>query len=132
MEKEKFKYGVEILLAKPDDFLKVKETVGRMGLRSKKENTLFQSCHILHKLGKYYILHFLEFFLLDGKSANFTDDDFRRRNTIAKLLHQWKLCKIVNMTDVELTIPISEIFILPYKDKKDWTLVSKYSVGGKK
>ena len=132
MEQQKFKYGVEISLRSPDDFLKIKETLSRIGIKSKKSDILYQSAHILHKRGKYYILHFLEFFLLDGKNAEFSDDDFRRRNTIAKLLQQWKLCSIIDKNSVELTLPISELFILPYKDKKEWKLISKYTVGSKK
>lgn len=129
---EKLKYGVQILLPKPDSFLLVKETLTRLGIKSKKGNTLYQSCHILHKRGLYYILAFKELFQLDGKEADFSDDDFRRRNTIAKLLNQWGLCKIVNQSDIELTVPISDIDIIPFKEKKNFTLVSKYTVGGRK
>ena len=132
MEPDKFEYGVEISLKDPDDFLKIKETLTRIGIKSKKGNILYQSCHILHKRGKYYILHFKEFFILDRKEADFSDDDFRRRNSVAKLIAQWGMCKIARPNDVELTIPFSEIGILPHKDKKDWQLISKYSVGGKK
>jgi hypothetical protein len=127
-----FDYGVEILLDTPDDFLKIKETLSRIGIASKKNNTLFQTCCIFHKQGTYSIVHFLEMFKLDGRETNISDDDYRRRNTIAKLLSQWGLCKLVNYSDVEFTVPVSEIKIIPYKDKKDWVLVSKYTVGGKK
>lgn len=132
MEQQKFNHGVEIRLKTPDDFLKIKETLTRIGVKSKKGNVLYQSAHILHKRGNYYILHFKEFFLLDDKQTDFNDDDFRRRNTIAKLISEWGMCEIVNIDDVDLVFPISDIGILPYKDKKDWQLVSKYTVGGKK
>lgn len=131
-EEEKFKYGVEILLREPDDFLKIKETLTRIGVKSKKGNVLYQSCHVLHKRGRYFILHFLEFFLLDKKHAEFSDDDFKRRNTIAKLISQWGMCSIVYPVDIELTIPIAELGILPHKEKKNWELVSKYTVGSRK
>ena len=128
---EKFSHGIEIILESPDDFLKIKETLTRIGIKSKRENILYQTCHILHKRGRYFILHFLEFFLLDNKIADFSDDDFRRRNTITKLLEQWGMCKILYPNDIELTTSVSEISILPYKEKKNWQLVSKYSVGKK-
>ena len=131
-EQEKFKFGLEIELKTPDDFLKIKETLTRIGIKSKKSNTLYQTCHILHKRGRYFILHFLELFLLDNKPADFSDDDFRRRNTITKLLDQWGMCKILYPVDVEIVVPISEIGILPYKEKKNWELISKYSIGSKK
>ena len=129
---EKFEYGVEILLETPDDFLKIKETLTRIGVKSKKGNTLYQSIHILHKRGRYFLISFKELFLMDKKVADFSDDDFRRRNTIAKLIAQWGMCKILHPVDVELVVPIVEIGILPYKEKKNWELISKYSVGGKK
>jgi len=129
---EKFEFGVEITLESPDDFLKIKETLTRIGIKSKKENTLFQSIHILHKRGRYFLISFKELFLMDKKQADFTDDDFRRRNTIAKLVSQWGMCNIVYPVDVELTTPIAEIAILPYKEKKNWNLVSKYTVGAKR
>lgn len=129
---QKIEYGVEITLVNPDDFLKIKETLTRIGVKSKKENILYQSIHILHKRGRYYLMSFKELFLLDKKQADFTDDDFRRRNTIAKLIEQWGMCKILNPADVELTTPIAEIGILPYKEKKNWELVCKYTVGGRK
>lgn len=132
MEKnEKFSHGIEIILESPDDFLKIKETLTRIGVKSKKENILVQSAHILHKRGRYYILHFKELFILDKKTADFSDDDFRRRNTIAKLISQWGMCKILYSSDIELTTSVSEISILPYKEKNNWQLVSKYSVGKK-
>lgn len=129
---QKLEHGVEISLTNPDDFLKIKETLTRIGVKSKKDNTLFQSCSILHKRGIYYILHYKEFFILDGKIDNMCDDDYRRRNTITKLISQWGMCKVVNLSDVEFTVPISDLSIIPYKDKKNYNLVSKYSVGSKK
>lgn len=129
---EKLKFGVEITLPTPDDFLKIKETLTRIGIKSKRDNTLYQSCHILHKRGKYYIMNFKELFLLDGKEADFSDDDFRRRNTIAKLLEQWGICKVVNKEDIEIIVPISEITIIPFKEKKNFQLLSKYTIGGRK
>jgi hypothetical protein len=132
MELLKFEHGVEITLANPDDFLKIKETLTRIGVKSKKSNILYQSVNILHKRGKYYLLHFKEFFILDGKLDNMCDDDYRRRNTITKLISQWGMCKIVFPVDVELTLPMSEITIIPYKDKKDYQLIAKYTVGGRK
>ena len=131
-QEEKLKYGVEITLPTPDDFLKIKETLTRIGIKSKRDNTLYQSCHILHKRGKYYIMAFKELFLLDGKEADFSDDDFRRRNTIAKLLEQWGICKVVDKEDIEIVVPISEIAIIPFKEKKNFQLLSKYTIGGKK
>jgi len=127
-----FNYGVEITLTSPDDFLKIKETLTRIGVKSKRENILYQSCHILHKRGSYYILHFLELFKIDGKEALFDDNDERRRNTITKLLSQWGMCKIVNVSNVEFTVPVSEVTIIPYKEKKNYQLVAKYTVGSKK
>lgn len=135
MENKKIEFndiGVLVTLDKPDHFLLLKETLTRMGVASKKSKTLYQSCHVLHKRGEYRIVHFLELFLLDSKTANLSDDDFKRRNTIAKLLDQWKLCTIVDKLDVELTVPISEIKIVPHKEKREWSLISKYTVGAKK
>lgn len=129
---QKLEHGVEISLTNPDDFLKIKETLTRIGVKSKKDNTLFQSCSILHKRGIYYILHYKEFFILDGKIDNMCDDDYRRRNTITKLISQWGMCKVVNLSDVEFTVPISDLSIIPYKDKKNYQLVAKYTVGSKK
>lgn len=124
---------VEVLLNQEDDFLKVRETLTRVGVASKKDNTLYQSCHILHKQGKYYIVHFKELFALDGKSTNFSESDKGRRNAIAKLLHDWGLVKLVNESSVEDPIvPLSQIKILPYKEKGEWELVTKYNIGKKK
>jgi hypothetical protein len=122
--------AVEIKLAKSDDFLKVKETLTRIGVASKKEKTLYQSCHILHKKGKFFIVHFKEMFALDGKEASFTENDIGRRNTIANLLVQWKLIGLVNPDKCkEPVVPIGQIKILRYDEKKDWTLTAKYSIG---
>lgn len=129
---EKIKFGVEITLPHPDSFNILRESLTRIGIKSKRGDILYQSCHILHKRGKYYIMAFKELFLLDGREADFSDDDFRRRNTIAKLLDNWGICKIVDTNDVELVVPLSEIAIIPFKDKKNYELVSKYTVGGRK
>lgn len=124
---------VEVRLGEQDDFLKVKETLTRIGVASRKDQTLYQSCHILHKQGKYYIVHFKELFLLDGKPANFSDDDKGRRNTIASLLEEWGLVKIVDPAkSAEPKLPLSQVKILPFKEKDQWTLVSKYNIGRKK
>lgn len=121
---------VEVNLLEQEDFLKIKETLTRIGVASKKDNTLFQSCHILHKQGKYYIVHFKELFMLDGKPSNFTDDDIARRNTIATLLEQWGLLKVVNTESLQLGLaPISQIKIISHKEKDDWQLVAKYNIG---
>ena len=123
---------VEVRLGEQDDFLKVKETLSRMGVASRKDQTLYQSCHILHKQGKYYIVHFKELFMLDGKVANFSDDDRGRRNVIASLLEEWGLVKVVDADKVaNPRIPLSQIKILPHKEKSDWILVSKYNIGRK-
>jgi hypothetical protein len=115
-----------------EDFLKIRETLTRIGIASRRENKLMQSCHILHKRGRYFIVHFKELFLLDGKQADFTEDDVARRNTIASLLEEWKLLKIKDASKVETPkAPLSFIKILPYKDKNDWELVSLYSIGKK-
>lgn len=124
--------GVEVNLKNQDDFLKVRETLTRIGIASKKEKKLFQSCHILHKRGRYVILSFKELFKLDGKESNFTESDLARRNTIAKLLHDWGLVEILELEEVEEpTIPISQIKIIPHKEKSQWELVAKYQVGSK-
>jgi hypothetical protein len=124
---------VEIILPDPESFLKVKETLTRIGVASKKENRLWQSCHILHKKGKYYIVHFKELFMLDGKESNFTDSDKGRRNTIANLLEEWGLVKIVNKSLSDLPrSPMSQIKVISFKDKPAWILESKYSIGKKK
>lgn len=132
MDQLKFEYGVEITLKSPDDFLKIKETLTRIGVKSKKSNILYQSCCIFHKRGRYFLTHFKEMFIIDGKLDNMCDDDYRRRNTIAKLISQWGMCQISYGIDVEMTMPISEITIIPYKDKKDYQLIAKYTVGGRK
>jgi hypothetical protein len=129
---EKLLYGVEVKLPRPDSFLLAKETLTRIGIKSKKSNILYQSVHILHKRGSYYAISFLELFLLDGKTANFSDEDFRRRNAITKLLDQWGIWEVVNKSDIEIVGPATEITVIPYKDKKDYQLVSKYTVGGRK
>jgi len=132
MEEDIFRgNGIEVTISSPDDFLKIKETLQRIGVASKKSNTLWQSCHILHKQGKYAIMHFKELFLMDGKESDITDNDLDRRNTIAKLLQDWGLLKVVNATDIEYLAPLSQIKIIAYKDKKDWQLESKYSIGKK-
>lgn len=123
--------GVEVTLTNEDDFLKVKETLTRIGVSSKKDNVLYQSCHILHKQGKYAIMHFKEMFYLDGKPSNMSEDDIPRRNTIAKLLEEWGLVTIVNKNSIQETLPINQIKILPYKEKNDWELVAKYNIGKK-
>ena len=124
---------VEIKLKKEDDFLKVKETLTRIGVASKKDKTLYQSCHILHKQGRYYIVHFKELFALDGKPSNFSEGDIARRNTIVNLLKEWGLIEIVNTTSTESPIsPISQIKVLPHKEKNEWELVAKYNIGKKK
>ena len=123
---------VEVELEQPDDFLKVKETLTRIGVASKKDNTLYQSCHILHKQGKYYIVHFKELFSLDGKPSNFSENDEARRNAIVKLLEEWNLINIVNKDVIEqLVVPISQLKIISYKDKDNWNLVAKYNIGNK-
>lgn len=132
MEEQKPSVGIEIALDKPDSFLLIKETLTRIGIPSKKNKTLFQTCHILHKQGKYYIVHFKELFLLDGKTADISEDDFRRRNTITKFLNQWNLCTILNKADIEFLSSVSEIKIVPFKEKKEWTLIAKYTLGTKK
>ena len=124
---------VEIKLKKEDDFLKVKETLTRIGVASKKDKTLYQSCHILHKQGRYYIVHFKELFALDGKPSNFSEGDIARRNTIVNLLKEWGLIEIVNTTSTESPIsPISQIKVLPHKEKSEWELVAKYNIEKKK
>jgi len=123
---------LEVLLEKPDDFLKVKETLTRIGVASRKDKILYQSCRILHKQGKYYIVHFKELFALDGKQADLTDNDLQRRNTIAKLLVDWGLVKIVNEKQYLDTAPLSQIKIIAFKDKDNWNLQTKYNIGKKK
>lgn len=123
---------LEIKLDKDDDFLKVKETLTRIGVASRKDKTLYQSCHILHKQGKFYIVHFKEMFALDGKPTDFSDDDRGRRNTIAQLLEDWHLVKIVKPENFDYPVaPLNQIKILTFKEKDDWKLVAKYSIGKK-
>ena len=124
---------VEVRLKQEDDFLKVRETLTRIGVSSRKERILYQSCHILHKQGKYYIVHFKELFALDGKPSNISDNDVQRRNTIANLLEQWGLVKIMNPQIVRDNMaPIHQIKIISFKEKDDWELVTKYNIGKKK
>ena len=123
---------VEVRLKQPDDFLKVRETLTRIGVASRTENKLYQSCHILHKQGKYYIVHFKELFLLDGKHSDFSENDIQRRNRITKLLVDWGLVEPVSAMLEEEMCSMSQIKILPHKEKADWTLVPKYSIGSKK
>lgn len=122
---------VQVSLKESDDFLKVKETLTRIGVASKKNNTLYQSCHILHKQGKYYIVHFKELFALDGKPTDINQDDLSRRNTIALLLQEWGLVKIVNVEVTQPADSLSSIKIIPFSQKKDWNLVAKYNIGKK-
>ena len=121
---------LEVTLKEPDDFLKVRETLTRIGVASRKERKLYQSCHILHKRGKYYIVHFKELFALDGKPTNITTNDVQRRNRIAKLLSDWGLIDISG--EVEDLAPLNQIKVLSFKDKGEWTLESKYNIGKKK
>ena len=123
---------VEVVLNEPDDFLKVRETLTRIGVASRKEKKLYQSCHILHKQGKYYITHFKELFALDGKHANLTVNDVQRRNRIARLLSDWGLVSIVSEDDVADIAPLNQIKVLSFRDKNDWILETKYSIGSKK
>lgn len=122
-----------VTLNEPDDFLKIRETLSRIGVASKKDRTLYQSCHILHKQGKYAILHFKQLFLLDGKKSDFSDDDKGRLNTIANLLAEWNLLALVNPAKSEDPVsPLSQIKILSHKEKDDWILVTKYNIGKKR
>lgn len=122
--------GVEVKLKDPNDFLKVKETLQRIGIASKKDKTLYQSCHILHKQGHYFIIHFKELFALDGKQTDFTEEDRARRNTIASLLDEWKLVSVVNPDQIkEPKATLSNIKIISFKEKSDWKLESKYNIG---
>ena len=123
---------VEVSLNEPDDFLKVRETLTRIGVASRKEKKLYQSCHILHKQGRYYIVHFKELFALDGKHANLTINDVQRRNRIAQLLSDWGLISIVSDTEVVDIAPLNQIKVLAFKEKQEWTLESKYNIGRKK
>ena len=123
---------VEVNLKEPDDFLKVRETLTRIGVASRKEKKLYQSCHILHKKGQYYIVHFKELFALDGKRVNLSENDIQRRNRIIKLLSDWGLVEIVNDQYVSDAAPLSQIKVIAYKEKGDWTLESKYNIGKKR
>ena len=123
---------VEVSLGEPDDFLKVRETLTRIGVASRKEKKLYQSCHILHKQGRYFIVHFKELFALDGKRANLTANDVQRRNRIAQLLADWGLIKILNADQIQDIAPLNQIKVLSYKDKGDWILETKYNIGRKK
>jgi hypothetical protein len=124
---------VEVTLKEADDFLKVRETLTRIGVASKKSETLFQSCHILHKQGKYYIVHFKELFGLDGKPTDFTNDDIARRNTIANLLAEWGLVDlVVPEKSIDPVSPLSQIKVIPFSQKGDWELVTKYNIGKKR
>ena len=122
---------LEITLAQPDDFLKVRETLSRVGVASRKDKTLYQSCHILHKQGKYYIVHFKELFALDGKDSTITQNDIERRNTIAGLLQDWSLLAIVKNEEAEKKAPLSQIKVLAFKEKSEWNLQAKYNIGKK-
>ena len=122
---------LEITLNEPDDFLKVRETLTRIGVASRKEQKLFQSCHILHKQGRYFIVHFKELFLLDGKKSNLEESDLQRRNTISQLLSDWGLVNIVDKTMVEDKAPLRQIKIVSYKEKSNWELCTKYNIGSK-
>lgn len=122
---------IEVTLGEQDDFLKVRETLTRIGVSSRKEKVLYQSCHILHKQGRYYIVHFKELFALDGKKATLVENDIQRRNTIAVLLSDWSLIEIVNPQAAENKAPLSQIKVLPFKEKKEWNLSAKYNIGKK-
>ena len=123
---------VEVVLGEPDDFLKVRETLTRIGVASRKEKKIYQSCHILHKQGRYYLVHFKELFALDGKHANLTANDVQRRNRIAQLLSDWGLVSIVDAEKIKDIAPLNQIKVLAYKDKGDWILETKYNIGSKK
>ena len=124
---------VEVLLLNDENFLKIKETLTRIGIASRKDKKIYQSCHILHKQGKYYIVHFKELFMLDGKINNFEEEDKARRNTIVNLLEEWKLIKTVDPASTQAPVaPLSQIKILAHKEKGDWELVAKYSIGKKR
>lgn len=125
-------YGVEITLAQPDDFLKVKETLTRIGIASEHKKQLFQSCHILHKRGRYAIMHFKELFALDGKPSSIDEQDISRRNAIVGLLMNWGLLKVVDPSSIANQAPLRQIKVLPFREKGDWDLVAKYTVGTRK
>ena len=123
---------VEVVLSEPDDFLKVRETLTRIGVASRKEKKIYQSCHILHKQGKYYIVHFKELFALDGKKTNLSLNDVQRRNRIVQLLSDWGLITVVNADQIADLAPLNQIKVLAFKEKEEWTLESKYNIGRKK
>ena len=123
---------IEITLNEPDDFLKVRETLTRIGVASRKEKKIYQSCHILHKQGRYYIVHFKELFALDGKHANLTQNDVQRRNRIIQLLSDWGLIIIMNESKITDIAPLNQIKVLAYKEKHEWILETKYNIGKKK
>jgi|TARA_B110000444_G_scaffold249354_1_gene274345 hypothetical protein len=135
MSEENFNWSpeqmLEVTLKQPDDFLKIRETLSRIGVASRKDKTLFQSCHILHKQGKYYIVHFKELFALDGKKATLVENDVQRRNTISVLLQDWNLLTIVKPEAAENKAPLSQIKIIAFKEKSEWTLQAKYNIGKK-
>lgn len=124
---------IEVKLSEPDDFLKIRETLSRIGVASRKDKTLYQSCHILHKQGKYYITHFKELFLLDGKRSDYSEEDKARRNTIANLLSEWGLLTLVDTKKSEMPIaPLNQIKIISHKEKAEWSLITKYTIGKKR
>lgn len=123
---------VEIFLTEPDDFLKVRETLTRIGVASRKEKKIYQSCHILHKQGRYFIVHFKELFALDGKHTNITLNDIQRRNRIAKLLSDWNLVELAREEDIHDVAPLNQIKVLSYKEKGEWILEPKYNIGGRR
>ena len=123
---------LEVVLKEPDDFLKIRETLSRIGVASRKERKLYQSCHILHKQGKYYIVHFKELFALDGKNTNLSENDIARRNTIAQLMSDWGLITIDNGQQVKPLAPLRQIKIIPFKEKNNWELCPKYNIGSTK
>lgn len=124
---------IEVKLSEPDDFLKIRETLSRIGVASRKDKILYQSCHILHKQGKYYITHFKELFLLDGKRSDYSEEDRARRNTIANLLSEWGLLTLVDAKKSEIPIaPLNQIKIISHKEKAEWSLITKYTIGKKR
>ena len=123
---------IEVILNEPDDFLKVRETLTRIGVASRKEKKLYQSCHILHKQGRYFITHFKELFALDGKHANLTVNDIQRRNRIVQLIADWGLVEVVDVSKVQDIAPLNQIKVLPHKEKGDWILEAKYNIGSKR
>ena len=123
---------IEVILNEPDDFLKVRETLTRIGVASRKEKKLYQSCHILHKQGSYFITHFKELFALDGKHANLTVNDIQRRNRIVQLIADWGLVEVVDVSKVQDIAPLNQIKVLPHKEKGDWILETKYNIGSKR